>query len=66
MGFVLSHQLNMLPVKVKIFLNVLRMEVKISPVLGTFILRLQDGLANVLLWFPESFLGGFINVLRGN
>ena len=45
--------------KTECFLHVLRTEVKISPVLGTYISRLKGGSDNVLLWFPEHFTGRF-------
>ena len=37
---------------------------KISPVLGTHIFKLQGGSENVLLWFSESFPGNFQNFQR--
>jgi hypothetical protein len=45
--------------KTEHFLKVLGIEVKMLPVLGTFIFRLQGGSENVLLWFIGDFPGRF-------
>ena len=46
------------------FLNVLRPEVNISPVLGRYIFRLHGFSENVYYGSLNVLLGGFINILR--